>query len=152
VLVVADKIGERRPLRRHGEAIIRHLCDDHNLKVDVVHDTQDALTEIEQDASVAAVLVEWGDENATIDTRKVIAKMQDIGLEAPVFIVLSDRGDIPAVRSILTQEITGFILADEDTPDFIARFVNRHFDDYLKSLKTPFFGFLAEYTDRSVEV
>ena len=64
VLVVADKIGERRPLRRHGEAIIRHLRDEHNLKVDVVHDTQDALTEIEQDASVAAVLVEWGDVGA----------------------------------------------------------------------------------------
>ena len=43
------------------------------------------------------------------------------------------------------------ILTDEDTADFIARFVNRHFDDYVNSLKTPFFGFLADYNDRSVE-
>ena len=151
-LVIVDTTKERTPMRRQGEAIIRHLRDDHSLKVDMVHNTQDALTEIEQDASVAALLVEWGDENSIIDTRKIIARMKDIGLEAPVFIVLSDRGDIPAVRSMLTEEITGFILADEDTPDFIARFVNRHFDDYIQSLKTPFFGFLADYTDRSVEV
>jgi len=152
ILVVADASKERAPMRRKGEAILRHLREDHNVNVDRVNNTADALTEIESDASVATVLVEWGDENNVIDTRKIIARMKDIGLEAPVFVVISDRGDIPVVRSMLTEEITGFILADEDTSDFIARFVNRHFDDYLQSLKTPFFGFLADYTDRSVEV
>jgi hypothetical protein len=62
-----------------------------------------------------------------------------------------DRNDIPTIRQLLREEVTGFILTDEDTPDFIARYVNRHFDDYVNSLKTPFFGALADYNDRSVE-
>ena len=33
VLVIADKISERRPMRRNGEAIIRRLRDDHSLRV-----------------------------------------------------------------------------------------------------------------------
>lgn len=152
VLVIADKIIESRPMRLHGEEIIRHLRDDHNLKVDIVHNTQDALTQVERDASVATVLVEWGDKSSSIDTGKVIEKMKDVGLEAPVFVVVSNREHLPDVRQVLQEEITGFILADEDTPDFIARFVNRYFDDYLKSLKTPFFGALADYNDRSNQV
>jgi len=151
VLIIADSTEDRSPMRLHGEAMIRHLRDEHNLNVDLVHNTRDALTEIERDASVATVLVEWGDGDSTIDTRKIIAKMKDIGLEAPVFVVVFNRDDIPEVRELLTEEISGFLLADEDTPDFIARFVNRYYDDYVNSLKTPFFGFLADYNDRGNE-
>lgn len=151
VLVVADEVGKRTPMRLHGEAVLQQLRDVHHIKVDIVRNTEDALTEVERDASVATVLVEWGDENSAIDTRRIIARMQDIGLEAPVFVVVFNRDDIPAVRGLLSEEIAGFILTDEDTPDFIARYINRHFDDYVNSLKTPFFGFLADYNDRSVE-
>ena len=151
VLVIADEVRKRAPMRRHGQAILQQLSDVHHIKVDIVHSTEDALTEVERDASVATVLVEWGDASSTIDTRKIIARMRDIGLEAPVFVVVFNRDDIPAVRALLSEEIAGFILTDEDTADFIARFVNRHFDDYVNSLKTPFFGFLADYNDRSVE-
>jgi len=151
VLIIADTAQERRPMRLHGQAVIEHLEDEHHLNVDIVTNTRDALTEIERDASVGTVLVEWGDENDPIDTRKIIAKMKDIGLEAPTFVVVFDRDDIPEVRELLTEDIAGFLLADEDTPDFIARFVNRHYDDYVNSLKTPFFGFLADYNDRGNE-
>ena len=151
VLIIADTTQERRPMRLHGQAVIEHLEDEHHLNVELVTNTRDALTEIERDASVGTVLVEWGDENDPIDSRKIIAKMKDIGLEAPIFVVVFDRDDIPAVRELLTEEIAGFLLADEDTPDFIARFVNRHYDDYVNSVKTPFFGFLADYNDRGNE-
>lgn len=151
VLIIADTTQERRPMRLHGQAVIEHLEGEHHLNVDIVTNTRDALTEIERDASVGTVLVEWGDENDPIDTRRIIAKMKDIGLDAPIFVVVFDRDDIPAVRELLTEEIAGFLLADEDTPDFIARFVNRHYDDYVNSLKTPFFGFLADYNDRGNE-
>ncbi len=152
VLVVSREVTRHAPMRRQGEAILSRLREEHGLRVDVVESTAEALCEVEHDASVATVLLEWGDSDDAIDAGAVIAKMRDIGLEAPVFIVVSDRGDIAAVQSLLIEEIAGFILADEDTPDFIARFVTRHFEDYLESLKTPFFGFLADYTDRGVEV
>jgi ornithine decarboxylase len=151
VLVVADEVGTRTPMRLHGAAILNELRERHNLRISMVRSTQDALTEVERDASVATVLVEWGDEAGTVDTRRIIEKMAEIGLEAPVFVVVSNREDLPAVRSLLTEKIAGFILCDEDTPDFIARFVKRHFDDYVESLKTPFFGALADYNDRGVE-
>jgi ornithine decarboxylase len=151
ILVVADQIATRTPMRLHGAAILRELRDRHNLRLSVVTNTRDGLTEIERDASVAALLVEWGEEGSSIDTRAIVRRMADIGLEAPVFVVVSNRDDLPAVRKLLTEEIAGFILADEDTPDFIARFVKRHFDDYLESLKTPFFGALADYNQRGVE-
>jgi ornithine decarboxylase len=151
VLVVADQIATRTPMRLHGAAILRELRDQHSLRISMVANTHDALTEIERDASVAAVLAEWGEGEATIDTRRIMQRMNEIGLEAPVFVVVSNRGDLPAVTRLLTEKIAGFILADEDTPDFIARMVKRHFDDYLKSLRTPFFGELADYNHRGVE-
>jgi ornithine decarboxylase len=151
ILIVAEPQGKDTPMRRQGEAIVRHLIDMHRVKVDIVRSTKDALTEVERDASVGTLLIEWGDKGEAIDTQAVIAKMKDIGLEAPVFIVVFDRNDIPQIRQLLKEEVTGFILTDEDTPDFIARFVNRHFDDYVNSLKTPFFGALADYNDRSNE-
>ncbi len=77
--------------------------------------------------------------------------MVEIGLEAPVFVVVSNRADLPDVQQILTEDIAGFILADEDTPEFIARFVKRHFDGYLETLRTPFLGALAEYNQRGFE-
>jgi ornithine decarboxylase len=138
-------------MRRQGAAILRHLRKDHKLNIELVSNTRDALTEIERDASVATLLIEWGDEESTIDTRRIIERMGEIGLEAPAFVVISNRDDLPAVRQLLTIEIAGFILTDEDTPDFIARFVKRHFDDYIESLATPVFGALAKYRNRGVE-
>ncbi len=152
VLVVADQIATRTPMRLHGAAILAQLRDEQHLQVAMVQNTQDALTEIEHDASSATVLVEWGtDANGGIDTRRIVKRMGEIGLEAPVFVVVSNRADLPAVQEILTENITGFILTDEDTPEFIARFIKRHFDDYLATLKTPFFGALADYSQRGVE-
>jgi ornithine decarboxylase len=151
ILVVADQIATRTPMRLHGSAILRELRDRHSLRISMVSNTQDALTEIERDASVATVLAEWGADGAPIDTRRIMRRMVEIGLEAPVFVVVSNRGDLPAVQQLLTEEIAGFVLADEDTPEFIARFVRRHFDDYLESLKTPFFGMLADYNHRGIE-
>jgi ornithine decarboxylase len=151
ILIIAQEQGQHTPMRRQGEAIVRKLIDTHKIKVDIVRNTHDALTEVERDASVGTVLIEWGDKGEVIDTRAVIARMRDIGLEAPVWVVVFNRSDIPTIRDLLREEITGFILTDEDTPDFIARYVNRHFDDYVNSLKTPFFGALADYNDRSNE-
>lgn len=151
VLVVADDIAGRAPMRLHGAAILDSLRTRHHLNITLVRNTQDALTEIEHDASVATVLVEWGEESSAIDTRRIVARMKEIGLEAPVFAVVCNRGELPAVTRLLTEQIDGFILTDEDTPDFIARLVKRHFDEYLESLKTPFFGALAQYSHAGAE-
>lgn len=151
VLAVADQIATRTPMRLHGAAILAQLRDEQHLEVLLVQNTQDALTEIDHDASVATVLVEWGNETSSIDTRRIARRMVEIGLEAPVFVVVSNRADLPDVQQILTEDIAGFILADEDTPEFIARFVKRHFDGYLETLRTPFFGALAEYNQRGFE-
>ena len=151
ILIVAQQQGPHTPMRRQGEAIVRKLIDTHKIRVDIVRNTADALTEVERDSSVGTVLIEWGDKGDAIDTRAVIAKIRDIGLDAPVWVVVFSRNDIQTIRDLLRDEVTGFILTDEDTPDFIARYVNRHFDDYVNSLKTPFFGALADYNDRSNE-
>src|SRR5690242_7922928 len=118
VLVVAAEIAERTPMRLHGAAILRQLREKHSVNVTLVTNTRDALTEVERDASVATVLVEWGDAASAIDAGKIVARMREIGLEAPVFVIVSNRDDLPAVRQLLTEEITGFILTDEDTPEF----------------------------------
>ena len=151
VLVVADEIAARTPMRLHGAAILNCLRESHGLNVSIVRNTQDALTEVERDASVATVLLEWSSRLEPIDAVRVVNRMAEIGLEAPAFLVVSNRSDLPGAQGMLTHPIAGFILTDEDTPDFIARFVKRHFDDYLESLKTPFFGALADYNARAVE-
>ncbi len=151
VLVVADTLRNEGPLHRQGKAILDHLRDGHRLRVDGATTTADALTIIERDASVGTVLIEWSHNAVSIDARKLIARMHHIGLEAPIFIVVANRDQLQEAQPLINERIAGFILADEDTPDFIARFINRHFDDYLQSLKTPFFGALADYNDRGVE-
>ena len=105
ILIVAEPQGADTPMRRNGEAIVRHLIDTHHIKVDIVRNTRDALTDIERDASVATVLIEWGKKGDGIDTVAIIARMRDIGLEAPVFIVVFNRDDIAAIRQLLRDEV-----------------------------------------------
>ncbi len=47
-------------MRLHGAAILAQLRDEQHLEVLLVQNTQDALTEIDHDASVATVLVGVG--------------------------------------------------------------------------------------------
>src|SRR6476659_4469403 len=91
VLIAAASPEAQTPMRRHGAAIIRHLREDCNLEVSLVGSTADAISEIESDASVATALLEWGDETGGIDTHQVLFRMREIGLEAPVFVVVSNR-------------------------------------------------------------
>ena len=41
VLIVAQPQGAETPMRRQGEAIVRHLIDTHKARVDIVRNTRD---------------------------------------------------------------------------------------------------------------
>ena len=48
--------------------------------------------------------------------------------------------------------VRGLIYPEEDAPDFVAKYVNRHFEAYIEQLKTPFFGRIIEFNESSNEM
>ena len=62
--------------------------------------------------------------------------------DAAIGCVLVEWGTTPAFG-----DVTGFVFAREDTPDFVARNLTDHLARYAGSLKTPFFGAMADYED-----
>jgi hypothetical protein len=56
-------------MRRQGEAIVRHLTTCIASR-STSSATRRTLTEVERDASVGTVLIEWGDKGEAIDTAR----------------------------------------------------------------------------------
>ena len=53
---------------------------------------------------------------------------------------------------LLVDVVRGLIYPEEDAPDFVAKYVNRHFEAYIGQLKTPFFGRLIEFNESPSEM
>jgi len=53
---------------------------------------------------------------------------------------------------LLVGSVRGLIYPEEDTPDFVAKYINRHFENYIEALKPPFFGRVIEFNESSNEV
>ena len=153
VLVVDSRIKRSRSLNDAFERILGCLRDRHHLHTDLIGTTNDAVIRLRNDASVACVLLEWGGKGGdSIDGKRVVETLEDIGLEAPVFLVVA-ADDLERHRQgLLVGTVRGLIYPEEDTPDFVAKYINRHFEDYIEHLKPPFFGRVIEFTESSNEV
>ena len=152
VLVVDSRIERSQSLRDAFGRILGHLRDDHHLHTDVLGTTRDAVTRLRNDASVACLLLEGDGKTGGIDRQRVVAAIEDIGLEIPVFLLASGDDLGREQHGLLADAVRGLIYPEEDAPDFVAKYINRHFEAYIEQLKTPFFGRIIEFNESSNEM
>jgi ornithine decarboxylase len=152
VLIVDSRIKRSRSLNEAFERILGHLRDDHHLRTDLIGTTADAVIRLRHDASIACVLLEWGGNGDSIDGKLVVETLEDIGLDVPVFLVVAADQLGHHQQGLLIGIVRGLIYPEEDTPDFVAKYINRHFEEYVEGLKSPFFGRVIEFTESSNEV
>jgi ornithine decarboxylase len=152
ILVVDSRIERSQSLREAFARILGHLRDDHHLRTDVLSTTRDAVTRLRGDASVACLLLEWDGKAGGIDAARVLDTVADVGLEIPVFLVACSEDLARERHGLLADVVRGLIYPEEDAPDFVAKYVNRHFEAYIEQLKTPFFGRVIEFNESSSEM
>jgi len=153
VLVVDSRIKRSRSLNDAFERILGCLRDRHHLRTDLIGTTHDAVVRLRNDASVGCLLLEWGDKGGdSIDGKRVVEVLEDVGLHIPVFLVVAADDLERHQQGLLVGVVRGLIYPEEDTPDFVAKYINRHFEDYIEALKPPFFGRVIEFTEASNEV
>jgi len=152
VLVVDSRVRRSRSLNDAFERILGCLRDVHHLRTDLIGTTEDAIIRLHNDASVACLLLEWGGKGAGIDGKRVVDTLEDIGLQVPVFLVVPAGDLIRQRQGLLIGTVRGLIYPEEDTPDFVAKYINRHFEEYIEGLKPPFFGRVVEFNESSNEV
>jgi ornithine decarboxylase len=153
VLVVDSRIKRSRSLNDAFERILGCLRERHHLRTDLIGTTQDAVVRLRNDASVGCLLLEWGGQGGdSIDGQRVVETLEDIGLRIPVFLVVAADDLERHQKGLLVGTVRGWIYPEEDTPDFVAKYINRHFEEYIEQLKTPFFGRVIEFTEASNEV
>ena len=140
ILVVDSRIERSQSLREACGRILAHLREDHHLRTDIVGTTRDAIIRLRNDASVACLLLEWDGKAGGIDATRVLDTIADVGLEIPVFLVACSEDLARERHGLLADVVRGLIYPEEDAPDFVAKYVNRHFEAYIERLKTPFFG------------
>jgi len=154
VLVVDSRIKRSRSLNDAFERILGCLRDRHHLRTDLLGTTKDAVIRLRNDASVGCLLLEWGGKGGdSINGKQVVRTLEDVGLDIPVFLVVAAADDLERhQQGLLAGTVRGLIYPEEDTPDFVAKYINRHFEEYIGRLKTPFFGRVIEFTEASNEV
>jgi ornithine decarboxylase len=153
ILVVDSRIKRSRSLNDAFERILGCLRDRHHLHTDLLGTTQDAVVRLRNDASVGCLLLEWGGKGSdNIDGKRVVQTLEDVGLHIPVFLVVAADDLEQHHQGLLVGTVRGLIYPEEDTPDFVAKYINRHFEEYIEALKTPFFGRVIEFTEASNEV
>jgi ornithine decarboxylase len=153
VLVVDSRTKHSRSLNDAFERILGCLRERHHLRTDLIGTTHDAVVRLRNDASVACLLLEWGDQGGdSIDGQRVVDTLEDIGLRIPVFLVVAADDLERHEKGLLVGTVRGWIYPEEDTPDFVAKYINRHFEEYIEQLKPPFFGRVIEFTEASNEV
>jgi ornithine decarboxylase len=153
ILVADSRVKRSRSLNDAFERILGCLRDRHHLRTDLIGTTQDAIVRLRNDASVGCLLLEWGDKGGdSIDGKRVVEVLEDVGLRVPVFLVVAADDLERHHQGLLVGVVRGLIYPEEDTPDFVAKYINRHFEEYIERLKPPFFGRVIEFTEASNEV
>ena len=143
--VVHPEIDDETVTGRLLRAIIRAIRERGN-EVLTARSTSQAKVQIQNDASLACFLIGWDDDDEQVETKAVINYIRERGLESPIFLV-SKQHSIEDLSSDLLQEIRGTIFPQEDTPEFIAKYVVRAYNEYIDALKTPFFGGMIDYVE-----
>ena len=152
VLLVDSRIERSQSLREALERILGHLREDHHPRTDVLGTTRDAVIRLRNDASVACLLLEWGGTSGGIDGKLVVQALEDTGLEIPVFLLAPGDDLGREQHGLLVDAVRGLIYPEEDAPDFVAKYINRHFEAYIEQLKPPIFGRIIEFNESSSEM
>jgi ornithine decarboxylase len=147
-LVVDAEIGQATV---SGELIDRivEAIEQRGYEVRTTHSTEGAKLEVESDATLACFLLRWGGQN--VDALEIMDFIEYRGLEAPVFLV-TEKHRLTELPSGVLKRIRGTIIPHEDTPEFIAKYAVRAYDEYVEGLKTPFFGGMIDYVEAGNEM
>lgn len=143
--VVHSEIDEESITGQLLRGIIRAIRE-RGYQVLTARTAEQANTQIQNDASLACFLIGWDDSEDALDAEAVIKFIRKRGLESPIFLV-SERRRIQDLSSELLNEIRGTIFPQEDTPEFIAKYAARAYNEYIDALKTPFFGGMIDYVE-----
>jgi ornithine decarboxylase/arginine decarboxylase len=107
---------------------------------------EDAEIAVQTDAAIGCMVVDWGKKGLEGKTASLINLMRKRGLEMPIMILVRRKRfeDIPVE---VLDFIDGYVFLAEETPEFIARNLVSRLKQYAETLKTPFFGALADYAE-----
>jgi ornithine decarboxylase len=107
---------------------------------------EDAEIEVQTDAAIGCVLVDWGKGSKGSDATALINLMRRRGLEMPIVILVRGERfeDIPVD---VLDYIDGYVFLAEETPEFIAKNLVSRLKQFAETLKTPFFGALVDYAE-----
>src|SRR6201994_2506106 len=108
---------------------------------------EDAEIAVQTDAAIGCMVVDWGKKGLEGKTAALINLMRRRGLEMPIVMLVRRKRfeDIPVE---VLDYIDGYIFLAEETPEFIATNLVSRLRQYAETLKTPFFGALADYAER----
>lgn len=145
-LVFHKEVGKDTYIGKVIAQIVENI-EAYGYKVIQTNDAFETRMAIENDASIALLLLDHSDAN----TNNIIEKVKERGLEAPIFL-LNETEKITELPNQIFDEITGALYLQEDTPSFMAKHVKKHMEDYLESIKTPFFGGMVDYVEKGNEM
>ncbi|RAS37525.1 Orn/Lys/Arg decarboxylase-like protein, partial [Paraburkholderia bryophila] len=108
----------------------------------------EASSAMRSDAGIGLVAIEWSLNESESDVEGFIRFVRGRGLDVPIF-VLVERHLLQEIPVTVLGQVTGYIFAEEDTPEFVARNLVSHLHMYVQSLKTPFFGAMVDYAEQA---
>ena len=108
---------------------------------------EDAEIAVQTDAAIGCMVVDWGKKGLEGKAAALIQLMRRRGLELPIILLVRRKRfeDIPVE---VLDFIDGYVFLAEETPEFIAKNLVSKLKRYAETLKTPFFGVLADYAEQ----
>src|ERR1700733_8549097 len=97
---------------------------------------EDAELAVQTDAAIGCLVVDWGKKGLEGKSASLINLMRRRGRRFE---------DVPVE---VLDFIDGYVFLAEETPEFIARNLVSRLTQYAETLKTPFFGALADYAEQ----
>ena len=107
---------------------------------------EDAEIAVQTDAAIGCMVVDWGKKGLEGKAAALIDLMRKRGLDMPI-VVLVRRKRFEDIPVEVMDYIDGYVFLAEETPEFIARNLVSRLKHYAETLKTPFFGALADYAE-----
>jgi ornithine decarboxylase len=105
---------------------------------------------VSTDAAIGCIVLEWG-SSASCEVSDFVGFVRRRGLDTPIFILA--RGHLLEEIPVgILDKLTGYIFLEEDSPQFIARNLASHLQQYANGLKTPFFGAMVDYAEQGNQV
>jgi ornithine decarboxylase len=131
---------------RHLQEIVASV-QERGIRVLQATSFPDGRLAVESDAAIGCILVEWGTAQDTATIREFVGFVRGRGLDMPIFLLVS-RHRLQEIDAEMLRLITGYVFSGEDTPEFLAKNLLSHLDQYAESLKTPFFGAMVDYAEQ----